>query len=127
MEFLAVILGGAVGAALVTGVFSIIRWKLDRKAKKEDAQEQKQVADCSAQKQEIAELKRLVEVLMVADRTILYDRIKHLAKTYIRRGSVTFDEWEDLSMMHKVYHDKDKLDGNGFLDEMMETVKKLLE
>lgn len=127
MEFLAVILGGAVGAALVTGVFSIIRWKLDRKAKKEDVQEQKQVADCSAQKQEIAELKRLVEVLMVADRTILYDRIKHLAKTYIRRGSVTFDEWEDLSMMHKVYHDKDKLDGNGFLDEMMETVKKLLE
>lgn len=127
MEFLAVILGGAVGAALVTGVFSIVRWKLDRKAKKEDAQEQKQVADCSAQKQEIAELKRLVEVLMVADRTILYDRIKHLAKTYIRRGSVTFDEWEDLSMMHKVYHDKDKLDGNGFLDEMMETVKKLLE
>lgn len=127
MEVLAVILGGAVGAALVTGVFSIIRWKLDRKAKKEDAQEQKQVTDCSARKQEIAELKRLVEVLMVADRTILYDRIKHLAKTYIRRGSVTIDEWEDLSMMHKVYHDKDKLNGNGFLDELMETVKKLLE
>lgn len=127
MEFLAVILGGAVSAAFVTGVFSIIRWKLDRKAKKEDAQEQKQVADCSARKQEIAELKRLVEVLMVADRTILYDRIKHLANTYIRRGSVTIDEWEDLSMMHKVYHDKDKLNGNGFLDGVMETVKKLLE
>ena len=35
------------------------------------------------------------------------------------------EELEDLTNMHKVYHDKDKLNGNGFLDELMKTVNHL--
>ena len=27
--------------------------------------------------------------------------------------------------MHSVYHDKDKLNGNGFLDDLMKNVRKL--
>lgn len=56
-------------------------------------------------------------------RMLLYDRIKHLGKGYIARGSITSEELEDLVQLHEVYH-KD-LDGNGFLDAIMNNVKSL--
>lgn len=121
------IIGGSCGAALVAGIFSLIQWKLNRKAKQEDAAAEMSMAACSARGAEIKELSRMVGVLCVADRTILYDRIKHLGKSYIARGWVTVEELEDLNMMHTVYHDKDKLNGNGFLDNLMHTVNHTLE
>lgn len=54
---------------------------------------------------------------------LLYDRIKHLGKSYIERGSISTDELEDFVEMHSIYH-KD-LDGNGFLDAIMASVKAL--
>ena len=51
--------------------------------------------------------------------------IKHLGKSYIARGYVTLEELEDLTIMHSVYHDEDKLNGNGFLDELMAAVRQL--
>jgi hypothetical protein len=68
-----------------------------------------------------------MDVLFLADRTILYDRIKHLGKSYIARGWITVEELEDLKNMHKVYHDPDKLNGNGFLDDLMNAVTHTLE
>ena len=127
MEVILSIIGGSCGAAIVAGIFSLIQWKLNRKAKKEDTAAEKGVAACSARGEEIKELSRMVGVLCVADRTILYDRIKHLGKSYIARGWVTVEELEDLNMMHTVYHDKDKLNGNGFLDNLMHTVNHTLE
>ena len=56
-------------------------------------------------------------------RMLLYDRIKHLGKAYIQRGSVTSDELEDLIAMHKIYHDD--LGGNGFLDALMGSIRAL--
>lgn len=56
-------------------------------------------------------------------RMLLYDRIKHLGKSYIQRGSITSDELEDLIAMHRIYHDD--LGGNGFLDALMASVKSL--
>ena len=56
---------------------------------------------------------------------LLYDRIKHLGKAYIERGYVTAEELEDLTTMHNIYHDPDGLDGNGFLDTLMNNVKHL--
>lgn len=125
MEIITAIIGGSCGAAVVSGIFGLITWRLNRKAKKEDTAEQRQSNDCSARAEQLAELKRMIEVLFVADRTILYDRIKHLGKTYIARGNITVEELEDLSLMHSVYHDKDKLNGNGFLDDLMKNVRKL--
>ena len=55
-------------------------------------------------------------------RILLYDRIKHLAKSYIERGNITAEELEDLMQMHKVYHD---LGGNGYLDKLMDQVHRL--
>lgn len=114
MEIVLAILGGGAGAALVAGIFSLIQWRLNRGA-----------MQCTARGKELGELKRLVNVLVEADRTILYDRIKHLGKSYIARGYITVEELEDIDQMHSVYHDKDKLGGNGFLDALMKTVHAL--
>ena len=127
MEWLVELLSGAAGAALVAGFFTIAQWRLNRKAQKEDKAADRKVADCAARGKEIQEVRDQLKVALLADRTILYDRIKHLGKSYIARGWVTVEELEDLEMMHKVYHDKDKLDGNGFLDDLMNTVRHNLE
>jgi hypothetical protein len=118
VDTLFAILGGGAGSALVGGIFMLIQWKLNRKAARED-----RAAEIGAE--ESRELKRLVGVLVEADRTILYDRIKHLGKSHIARGYITVEELEDIDLMHKVYHDKDKLGGNGFLDNLMKTVHAL--
>jgi hypothetical protein len=112
------VMGGGVGTALVGGVFTLLQWRLGRKAARED-----RAAELGIQ--EAQELKRLVGVLVEADRTILYDRIKHLGKSHIARGYITVEELEDLNLMHEVYHNKEKLGGNGFLDTLMHTVREL--
>ena len=117
MQWLPGILGG-VGTALVGGVFTLVQYRLNRKAARED-----RAAELGAE--ESRELKRLVRVLVEADRTILYDRIKHLGKAYLARGYVTVEELEDLDLMHEVYHNKEKLGGNGFLDALMTKVHGL--
>lgn len=56
---------------------------------------------------------------------LLYDRIKYLGKEYLERGYVTTEELEDLTTMHDIYHDPEGLNGNGFLDALMNNVSKL--
>lgn len=58
-----------------------------------------------------------VDVLQSAIRIILHDRIKYLARAYIAKNEVTFDDRRDLIDMHKIYHDG--LGGNGNLDAIM--------
>ena len=127
MEFLKTFLGGAGGAAIVAGLFAVIQWRLNRKAQKDDNAAAKQEAAHAQSDANMVEISRKLDVLFLADRTILYDRIKFLAKSYIDRGYVTVEELEDLNRMHAVYHDPDKLDGNGFLKELMNTVNTALE
>lgn len=124
-EIILAIVGGSCGAAIVAGIFGIITWRLNRKAAREDRAEARSDLNCAARGKEIQDLRDSVSVLILADRTILYDRIKHLGKSYIARGYVTVEELEDLGRMHEVYHDPDKLNGNGFLDELMNTVRSL--
>lgn len=123
MDALIELLSGAFGAAIVAGLFGIIQWRQNRKAQKEDKAADKQIADCAARGAEIKALEQKVNALMTADRTILYDRIKHLAKSYIKRQWISVEEYEDLKRMHEVYHDD--LEGNGFLDNIMVEVNKL--
>lgn len=123
MEFILELLKSAFGAALIAGLFGVWQWRLNRKAHKEDKAADIKAANCAARGEEIKRLQDTVNALIVADRTILYDRIKHLAKSYIKRGYITVEEYEDLKRMHKVYHDE--LGGNGFLDAIMEEVDKL--
>lgn len=125
MELLRSFLGGAGGAAIVAGLFALLQWRLNRKAQKEDKAAERKVADCAAREEDLKELRRMIEVLFLADRTILYDRIKYLGKSYIAQKYVTVEDLEDLTAMHSVYHDPDKLNGNGFLDGIMKEVNQL--
>ena len=125
MEFAKIFLGGAGGAAVVTGIVSLIQWLLSRRAQKADRVTAKAEAEDEREEKAIKEINRKLDVLFLADRTVLYDRIKFLAKSYIDRGWVTVEELEDLNRMHDVYHDPDKLDGNGFLKDLMKTVNSL--
>ena len=81
MEFLKTFLGGAGGAALVAGLFALIQSRLNRKDQEEDNAAARKYDQCTARGEDLKELRRLVNVLCVADRTILYDRIKHLGKS----------------------------------------------
>lgn len=123
VDWIIELFSGAVGAALVAGIFGLITWKWNRKASREDKAQTASVANCVQRGEEINAINIKVNALIVADRTILYDRIKHLAKAYIKKGWVSVEDYEDLKRMHKVYHDE--LDGNGFLDDLMRAVTKL--
>ena len=125
MEFAKIFLGGAGGAAVVTGIVSLIQWLLSRRAQKADRVTAKTEAENEREEKLTKEINRKLDVLFLADRTVRYDRIKFLAKSYIDRGWVTVEELEDLNRMHDVYHDPDKLDGNGFLKDLMKTVNSL--
>ena len=125
MNFLKNFLCGAGGAALVAGLFTLLKWWLGRQAKKQDDSHAAKVVNCEARGEEIKELTRMMGVLFLADRTILHDRIKQLGKYYISRKYITVEELEDLERMHDVYHDEDKLNGNGFLKNLMEAVRAL--
>ncbi|MCD7805456.1 MAG: hypothetical protein LUH03_10025 [Oscillospiraceae bacterium] len=54
---------------------------------------------------------------------LLYDRIKYLCKSHLERGYIATNDLDDLERMHKIYHDD--LDGNGFLDDLMSSVRRL--
>ena len=127
MKILEAFAPGAGGAAMIKGLFDLAHWWLKRKPHKADEQTANRRDDARKAENEMLELLRRIDVLFLADRTILYDRIKHLGKSYISRGYITIEELEDLRQMHGVYHDPDKLNGNGFLDGIMHTVENTLE
>lgn len=123
MDLLLAIIGGGVGAAVVAGIFGLITWLLNRKAQKEDRKEDRADQEQKDLNAEIDEIKVLLDNLIVAERTSMYDRIKHLGNVYLERGSISSEEMEDLISMHEVYHTV--LKGNGFLDSLMAKVKEL--
>ena len=123
MEFLKSFLSGAGGAALLAGLFGVWQWCLNRKAKKEDRQAEQKIVNCQAQSEQLEALKNNVDALYKANRIQMYDRIKHLGKSYISQRQISAEDLEDLIDMHKCYHDD--LGGNGFLDEIMEQVRHL--
>lgn len=127
MELVKLILTGGVGSAVVVGLFALLQWLLDQTARRRDRLSRLRQDSLAQRGEELRELNRKLDVLFLADRTILYDRIKHLAKSYITRGYVTVEELEDLNRMYQVYHDRDKLGGNGFLKDIMEKVNATLE
>jgi hypothetical protein len=123
MEILLELLKSAFGAGIVAGLFGIWQWRLNRKAQKEDKAADAKIVNCAARGAEIKQLQDTVDALVVANRMMLYDRIKHLAKTYIKRDYITVEEYEDLKRMHKVYHNE--MNGNGFLDGLMNEIEEL--
>lgn len=56
-------------------------------------------------------------------RQLLYQSIKLKCKEYISRGNISDEELNDLIVEHGIYHTD--LNGNGYLDELMNAVKRL--
>ena len=56
-------------------------------------------------------------------RLVLKDRLRFLCARYMEQGWIYEDELHDLVAMHDCYHDA--LNGNGYLDELMNRVKNL--
>ena len=66
---------------------------------------------------------RLHHGVTLGTQVLLYARIKELGRHYISEGEIDAEDLEDIIEMHRVYHDE--LGGNGYLDTLMENVKKL--
>lgn len=123
MEFFYAFLGGSAFTALINGIFGLIRWLMERKAAKEDKRDNKAEVDMKAVLERLDRIEEGQEDFRIALQTDMKDRIKFLARSYIKRGSITTEELEDLIAMHSVYHNQ--LHGNGFLDQLMAQVKQL--
>lgn len=123
MSVLQTILGGAVGSSIVVGLFGLITWWLNRKAAKEDREADQEEKNEKEADLEMDKINKTLDNLTIAMRMLMYDRIKHLGNTYLDRGSISSEELADLLAMHKVYHEA--LNGNGFLDTVMDKVKAL--
>lgn len=100
-EITTVILTSSVVSSALTGVFSLINRKLDKK--------EKRTATESA--------------LIIGMQELLCDRIKERGAQYIKRGYIELEEYEDLQRMNAVY--KDQLGGNGFVKKIMKEVDNL--
>ena len=117
------LLSGGVAAAVIKSVESLVTWRLNRKAAKEDREEARRDKEEQDAQAAIGQLRRDVSSLRVGEQVILRDRIKYLGKNYIKSGSIDFDDRQDLVDMHRVYHDD--LGGNGNLDSLMADVMEL--
>ena len=105
MDILIAIIGGGVGAAVVTVVGQLLTARQARKYAKEDTETE-----------ELSALKQGMKWL-------LYDRIRFLGLAYIEGGAVDFDDRRVLREMHRVYHEG--LGGNGDLAIIMRQVDDL--
>ena len=104
-EVILSIIGGATGAALVTGAFSLIKYFVERRDNKKDKKETEE------------------DIQMKALRYIMLYIIQERAKSYISAGEITMEERRSLHEWHNLYHDG--LSGNGDADKFMECVDGL--
>lgn len=116
LPILTAVLTGGFAVSIVNLVRDIIMWKKNRKAAKEDKEEQKI-------EERLKAIENITSTLASANKYILYDRIRFLGQAYIRDGEIDFDDRRILNDMHDVYHNG--LGGNGDLDNLMKAVNAL--
>ena len=116
MEYLVAILSGGAVVAIIEGLREALRWRRERKAKKED------VAELNIE-QRLGIMEKQNAAQIDALKYLLFDKIRHLGQKYIAKGEIDFDERRILNAMHTVYHNG--LDGNGDLDNLMKEVNEI--
>lgn len=122
-EVVLCLLSGGVAAGIIKAAESVITWKLNRKATKEDREEARRDQKTQDVEGAVVQLQKDVSSLRVGEQMVLRDRIKYLGRNYIRNEEIDFEDRQDLIDMHKVYHDE--LGGNGNLDKLMSDVMGL--
>ena len=110
MEVLTLFLAGAAGAAIIKMIDNIIQWILGRKAKREDTRIMT-----------LDDMGKKIETIERGQRVILHDRIKYLARCYVEKEKVDYDDYRDLVEMHETYAEL----GGENLKRPMEDVAKL--
>src|SRR5574344_166432 len=95
------ILGGGLGAAVVTGIVALVQYFVTRKDKRSD-------------KGDITKKARRYSMLYI---------IQNRAKEYLQAGKITLDERRALHHWHELYHAG--LGGNGDATTLMEAVDML--
>lgn len=122
-ETLLTILSGGVFVAVIEGVREYLAWRRNRKAAKEDKDEERKLQTQTVTVKKIKDLEAKVNALVESQKYILYDRIRFLGQAYIEDGEIDFDDRRILNDMHHSYHFG--LEGNGDLDTLMEEVNHL--
>lgn len=132
--------GGAAGASVVNMISERLKFRAERKAKKEDRLIEKndktdeiseavEAMKVRLDKHEESFSARFSEIDAVnvqfaeALKVILLDRIRNLGQKYIKEGVVDFDDRRIFHMMHNVYHNG--LGGNGDADLIVAAVDEL--
>ena len=137
MNFLAAIVaivvaflgGGGLAVAIITTRTEKWKFKAARAAEKEDRAEAKAdqtaeiVEENRLQEERLERLENLVDALVKGQQSIMLDRVIYLGQSYIKRGSVKYEERARLRAMHNVYHYD--LGGNGDADWVMSAVDEL--
>lgn len=128
------IFSSSVTVALITGMKDLILWVLNRKASKEDREEDRQEKSLDQRLEDhendikkildiLDKLEKRLDIAAQNDKVILKDRIKYLATTYIHEGKVSYDDKKNLKEMWSIYHYG--LKGNGDLDDLMNLIDNL--
>ena len=117
------IITGVTGAAVIKLFDNVIQWHLQRKAAKEDRDDENDKKELQKIKDWEKDMEDKVNALVNADKYILFDRIRYLGQKYVADDEVDFDERRILNQMHDVYHNE--LGGKGDLDELMKAVNAL--
>lgn len=112
MDYLIAIIGGGVGAALVSVVGALLLARQTRRYTLDD----RTAAQAGKEQEDIQALKDGMSWL-------LYDRVLYLARKHLERGAISLDDLKIIEEQHRVYHDK--LGGNGYLGKVMEAVEAL--
>lgn len=101
MEIVLAIIGSGALSALISGLFTLAGQKKARCAEAESHQKSVEDALCF----------------------LMYERIENLGKEYISAGTISTEQYRVIKEAHVIYHDK--LNGNGYLDHIMDEVNKL--
>lgn len=120
MEIILAVITGGVVSALINGAVVLLGKRLDQKHKVENREAE--AAD-ALDNEWRTKTDEAISSLIKAQRTLLKDRIRCLAKAEINQGFITVEDKALIHEMHSNYHND--LGGNGDLDTLMELVEEL--
>lgn len=134
------IVGGGAGAAVVAGLFELLKFRASRKAVKEDRAEEREDRTSKLTKtvndfkedekqknkmidQRLENIEKRLDALTEAQKVILLDRILYLGQSYIDKKVISYDDRKRFHDMHDSYHNG--LGGNGDADLVVAGVDAL--
>lgn len=118
METLVAIIGAVATVVSAFSVGTLIKFFVERKDAKNEMR--KQVEENTAAIKELQKESQLVKAMCLGS---LYDRTKFLGETYIKRGWISLDEYNDwFKYLYQPYHDAG---GDGTVDKIVAEINKL--